>query len=127
MVQVPDLPKLNRINPVPMTRRLTGNDDPNGAGTLVERLMLLAGRDLDALAFLKYEDVVLDLHRQFAFENIEELARASMRVADLAGRSRHEFFNHAEVRPLDQVPAVAIGAPFIMFGGLDADDRCRHV
>ena len=93
--------------------------------------MLLPGRNLDSFAFLKNEDVIFDLHRQFAFENIEELAGADMRMAHLAGPGRHELFDNTEVRSLNQVPSVAVSplrtAPFIMFGGFDADDRWRHV
>ena len=51
--------------------------------------MPLAGRNLDSLAFLKNEEVVLNIHGQFAFENVEELARVDVGMADLAGPGRH--------------------------------------
>ena len=93
--------------------------------------MPLAGRNLNSLALLENEEVVLNIHGQFAFEHVEELARVDVGMADLAGSGRHEFFDNAEIRGFDEVPAVAIGflsaAPFIMFGGFDADYLCRHV
>ena len=110
-----------------MTGRLAGDDDAQRAGTLVHSLMLLSGRNLDSFAFLKNEDVIFDLHSQFAVENIEELARSDVGVADLAGPGWHEFFDNAKARSFDQMPAIAVGTPFIMFGRFDADYLCRHV
>jgi hypothetical protein len=73
------------VDAIAVAGRLTGDDDADGARTFVQRLMLLAGGDLDSISFLKDEVVMLDLHGQFAFENVEELARVDVGMADFAG------------------------------------------
>jgi hypothetical protein len=51
-------------------------------------------------------------------------------MSGLACAGRHEFFDNAEVRCFDEMPAVAVGsllaAPFVMFSRSCADYFCRH-
>ena len=54
----------------------------------------------------------------------------NMEVTDFAGSGRHVFFDDAEVGCPDEVPTVAVVSvgttPFVMLGGLPADDRCHR-
>lgn len=92
--------------------------------------MPLAGGDFDAFAFPKNEVVIFDLHGQFAFENVEELAGVDVGMPGFLGAGGHEFFDNAKFRRFDEVPAVTVGclgaSPFIVFGGLYADYFCGH-
>lgn len=65
----------------------------------------------------------IDLHHDFSRQHIEKLLRFVMIVANLGRARRNEFFNHAELFVLDQVPAIAIVAPAVMFG-IFATDGC---
>src|SRR5215468_3436325 len=69
----------------------------------------------------------VDLEPRFAFEYVEELARARVAVAQL-GRSRRDALpDHAQVIVLEQVPAVAARAPDIVLGVVDSYRFCAHV
>lgn len=98
---------------------------------MVPRLMLLAGRDLNSLTRVKDELVMLDLHRQLAFENIKELASAVVMVAGLAGAGGHPLLDDVELGRLDEVPAVAGvvagAAPLVVFGVRGGDDSGWHL
>ena len=47
-------------------------------------------------------------------------------VTSLAGPVRHQLFDDAKSGSFDEVPAIAVGcvwaSPFVVFGGLFADD-----
>jgi hypothetical protein len=106
---------------------LAGYDDAEGVRAFVHRLMALAGAYFDSFSFIKDEVVIFDFDAEFAFEDVEELARVDVAVAGFAGGGGHSFFYDAQVWGFHEVPAVAIGSPFIVFGGCDADYFCRHV
>ena len=106
--------------------RLTGNDDADRSGVVVDGLMSLARCDLDSLPWLESEVVMLDLDGEFALEDVEELAGTRVAVAGFAGAWGHEFFDDAEVGGADEVPAVAVVAPGVVLGGGGGDDPCRH-
>jgi hypothetical protein len=74
------------------------------------------------------EDVVLvlDFEREFAFEDVEELARVDMMVARLGGAGRHALFDDAEAGCADEVPAVAVVSPGVVLGGVGADGHGGH-
>jgi hypothetical protein len=118
------------VDPVAVTGGLAGYEDAGGGGAAIDGLMRLAGGDLDSLACLEGEIVVLDLHGEFAMEDVEELAGAGVVVAGLAGAGRHELFDDAEVGSVDEVPAVAVGfvgaAPGVVLGGVGGDGFGRH-
>ena len=119
------------VDAVAVARGLARHDDAQKARALVLRLVALSGGDFDSFALLENEVVILDVEGQFAFEHVEKLARMDMGMADLGGAGGHEFFDHAQLRGLDQVPAVAIGGlratPFIVLGGLRTDYLRGHV
>ncbi len=64
---------------------LAGDEDSHGALAAVDGLVGLAGGDLDSLAGLEGEVVVLDLEGELALEDEEELAGTGVVVASLAG------------------------------------------
>ena len=113
-----------------MAGGLAGDYYADGGGAAINGLMGLAGSDLDSLAFLEGEVVVLNLHCEFAVEDVEELACVRVVVASLAGAGGHEFFDDAEVGSADEVPAVAVGfvgaAPGVVLGVDGGDGFRRH-
>ncbi len=88
--------------------------------------MLLAGGDLESFAGVKDKVVMLYFESEFSFQHEEELARVNVRVANLAGTGRHEFFDDAEFGSFDEVPTVAVRrlrtSPLVLVGGFGADD-----
>ena len=114
-----------------MTRRLAGDENAQRLFASVHRLVLLAGRDLDAFVSADDEFVMFDLHRQLAFEDIEELPGAVVMMTCLAGAGRHELLNDVELRRANEVPAVAVvvvrAAPFVVFGVGGGDDFGWHL
>jgi len=65
----------------------------------------------------------INFHDGFAREYVEKLLRMMVEVANLHSVCRHAFLNHAELRILHQVPAIALVAPRVMLSGSFAD-RC---
>lgn len=110
-----------------MAGRLTGDQNAEGIRPFIGGLMLLAGRNFDAFPFFENKLVILDLHGQFAFEDIKKLAGLDVEMAAFAGRRGHKFFDHAELRGFHQVPAVAGASPVVVFGGFYAGYRGGHV
>lgn len=47
-------------------------------------------------------------------ENIEKLGRLFMVMARLKGTGRNQFFDHAQVVGVDQVPTVTVFSPWIV-------------
>jgi hypothetical protein len=113
-----------------MTCRLADDQHAHTTRASVQCLMLLAGRDLEAFTGLNNEIAMLDLERQFAFQDKEELARMNVRVAHLARTWRHDFFNDAQFARPDEMPAVAVralrSAPLVVLGRPYADDLCGY-
>jgi hypothetical protein len=87
---------------------LAGDQHTQGLGAAIECLVRLAWRDFNAFAGLENEVVLLDFESEFSFEDKEELARAKVEVAGLAGVWWHKLFNDAEVGSFHQMPAVAV-------------------
>jgi hypothetical protein len=87
--------------------------------------MLLARWDLDSVLRLNDELAMLQLERKFAFENEKKLSGPNVKMPDLLRAGRHEFFDDADFRCLDEVPAIALRAlrtaPCVMLGRLPAD------
>jgi hypothetical protein len=75
---------------------------------------------------LEDEVVMVDLEREFSFEDEEKLLGVDVGVTNFTGTGRHEFFDDAELGSFDEVPAIAIGtlgsAPLVVFRGFCADD-----
>lgn len=113
-----------------MAGGLAGDEDADWDGVPVDGLVGLAGGYLDSLACLESDVVVLDLDGQFAVEDVEELAGVGVVVAGLCCVGGHCFFDDAEFRCADEVPAVAVGfagaAPGVVFGVGGGDDPCGH-
>ncbi len=110
---------------------LAGNDDSRRPYASVEGLMLLARGDLNSVAWMKNETLIFDFEGELSFEDIEELARADVGVANLGGSRRDELFDDAEFGCFDEVPAGAVGAvrtsPLVVFGGFYVGDLRRHM
>ena len=77
------------VDAVAVAGRLAGDDDADWGGAPVNGLMRLAGGDLDSLAWLEGEVVMLDLYGEFALEDVEELAGARVMVTGFAGAGGH--------------------------------------
>jgi len=114
------------VDAVAVAGRLTGDDDADRGGAAVDGLMSLAGGDLDSLAWLKGEVVMLYFDGEFAMEDVEELAGARVVVTGFAGAWRHEFFDDAEVGGADEMPSVAVVAPRVVLGGGVGDGLGGH-
>src|SRR5215475_5540803 len=103
-----------------MTRGLAGDEDAKCSCATVHRLMLLAGRDLDAFPGAGDELMVLDLHGQFTLEDVEELPGALVMVACFAGAWGHQLVDDVEFGRADDIPAVTVAvvrtAPFVVLG-----------
>lgn len=80
---------LSGVDAVAVAGGLAGDEDADRTGAAVDGLMRLSGGDLDALAGLQGEFVVVDLYGEFALEDVEELAGAGVVVADFAGARGH--------------------------------------
>jgi hypothetical protein len=89
--------------------------------------MRMPGCDLEPIPSAKNEIMMVDFQRQFAFKNQEELASMKVRMSRLARARGHQLFDHAEVRRLDQVPAIAVcsvrTSPLVMFSGSRVHDQ----
>ena len=83
------------VDAVAVTWGLAGHDDAQRACAFVLRLVALAGGDFDSFSFLEDEVVILDFERQFALENVEELAGVDVGMAGFLGPGRHQFFDYA--------------------------------
>jgi hypothetical protein len=116
----------SRVNSIAMAGRLARDHYAEGIRSVIRGLMLLPGGNLDPFPFFEDALVMFDLHGEFAFEHIKKLAGVDVGVAGFAGICGHQFFDDAEIGGFDQVPAVAVGSPFIMFGGFYADYFCGH-
>src|SRR5579859_5399135 len=75
-----------------------------------------AGRNLDSL--LGVQTLRLPRHFEFcrSLQHKEELARMLVVVPHLGCPWRHSFVDHTERLGFNQVPAIALLAPQIMFG-----------
>jgi hypothetical protein len=107
-------------DPVAMTWGLAGDNHTDRICTPVQRLMLLAWRNLDSFSLSKNKQMVFDFKSQFPFKNVEKLPRMDMCVPDLACSRGHALFDNAQIRRLNKVPAIAVDAqwptPFVMLG-----------
>jgi hypothetical protein len=65
-------------DPVSMTWRLAGDNHTDRISTPVKRLMLLAWRNFDSVARLKYKQMVFDFESQLTLKNVEKLPRMNM-------------------------------------------------
>jgi hypothetical protein len=104
-----------------MTGRLTRDEYTRGVRTVIEDLMMQAGRDFEARTGMKNEAMLLYFNRQLSLENIEELPRMHVEVSNLTCAWRHELFDDAQFESSDEVPAVTVfcaGTPFVMLGSL---------
>ena len=90
--------------------------------------MLLARRDLESFPGVEDKVVMLYFEGQFSFEDEEKLTCVDVGMTSLVGAGRHELFDDAEFRSLNEVPTVTVGclgaSPLVVLGGFDADDLC---
>jgi hypothetical protein len=93
--------------------------------------MLLPWGDFKSFTRFKNEVVVLYFEGQLSFEDEEKLTCMRVGMTGLGGVGRHELFDDAEFRCLDEVPTVTVGSlwasPLVVFGGFCADDLCWHL
>lgn len=109
-----------------MAGRLAGDEKARGGVAAIDGLMRLAWRDFDSLSRVEDVVLVLDFERELAFEDVEELAGVDVMVARLGCAGRHALFDDAEAGCADEVPAVAVVAPGIVFGGVGAYGHGGH-
>ena len=64
-------------------------------------------------------------HRQLTREHVKELSRPHMKMPLLFCARRHAFFNHAEIRIAQQMPAVADISPRIVIS-FSSSNRLTH-
>ncbi len=69
---------------------------------------------------------MLDLHRQFAFENEKELTCPFVVMPCLAGAGRHQLFDDVQLGCADEIPSVTVIAPGVVFGTCGRDDFGGH-
>lgn len=81
------------FDPISVARRLAGHQKAHCASALVHGLMRLPGSDLDSVPFGQDQDMMLNLHGQFAFQYEEELACTLVMMPYLAGARWHLLFD----------------------------------
>jgi len=63
---------------------------------------------------------MLNLHREFSFKNKEKLSSAIVGMSSFVCSWWHQFFDNAQFRRFDQMPAFAIctirPTPFVVLG-----------
>lgn len=84
-----------------------------------------SGQDPDSTARRYQYSFVIHFHENFAVEDVEELLGVLVMMANLGGARRHELFDDAQVLVFDQIPAIAVDSPAIVFGILAADGDGR--
>ena len=80
-------------------------------------------RDFQPFPLLQTDAVIFENHHPPAFENKKELARGLMIVHLFRTSGRYTLLDHADIRTLQQVPAVTCPAPQVMFGVKNGDGR----
>jgi len=99
-----------------MARRLRNHQKPRCARRGIANLVPRSRQHSNAAARRYEGSLALDLHQNFAGENVKELLRPLMVMANLRRTRRHEFLNHTQILAFHQMPAIAIISPAIMFG-----------
>jgi hypothetical protein len=83
---------------------------------LIQYLMSLFRWNLQSLLRAEEMAFSLNLYGESPREDEEELARARVAVPGLRSTGRHLFLDHAQVRRLHQMPAIAPFPPGVMLG-----------
>lgn len=91
---------------------------------LIPHLVRYSRRNPDPLASGQNDRTALHFHGGLAREHVEELLRMMVEVANFRCARRHTLLNHAELRILYQVPAIAAVAPDVVLGPQFADSFC---
>lgn len=76
--------------------------------------MALTGMDDAGIADREVDALGIDLQRERAFENVEELRRFPVDVLNLRGARRHTLFDDAEILRVEKAPSVADIAPAVV-------------
>ena len=84
---------------------------------VVPHLMGRPRRNPDSVT--RAHDVAMPIHFHdgLAGKYVKELLRVMMEVSNLRRTWRHALLDHAQLRCLDQMPAIAALAPDVMLGG----------
>src|ERR1700735_1865369 len=92
------------IDSVAPTWWMRNHEKTHRARRRITDLMSNSRRDAHA-APGRYECIrTIDLHKNFARQNVEELLRALMMVSNFCRARRHELLNHAQLRIFHQIP-----------------------
>lgn len=111
---------------IAMAGRLRDDQKHDVARTAIPHLVRDPRRDLQTHAGLQPMPGTLDLQLELAREDVEELPGPEMAMSHLCRTGRHALLNDAEIRRAHQVPAVAPGAPLVVFGrgGRNRNGQC---
>lgn len=80
-----------------------------------------SGQDADAASRRDQVILTVNFHQDLAIQNVEELLRLGVVVADLGCTRRHKFLDNAQVLVAYQIPAIAVDSPAVMLGIVAAD------
>src|SRR5579859_1086711 len=113
------------VDPVAAGGWLRDNQEPHGLRGRIANLVARARQDSDSAARRYQRLLAIHFHQDLAAENVEELLGVLVMMANLGGARGHELFDHTQVLVSDQVPAIAVDTPAIVFGVLAADGDGR--
>ena len=91
--------------------------------TGVSNPMCITWRNLEGISRRDTEDLVPELNFQLPTEHEEELSCAPVVMPHLPGSWRNSFLRDAQVRPIQQVPAVADVSPSVVSSRADIHDH----
>lgn len=84
--------------------------------------MAFAGEDAYTASGADQQRLSFDLHEDFAVKDVKELLCFLVVMANLGRARRHDFFDHAQLLMIDEVPGVAVCSPAIVLRVFAADD-----
>lgn len=94
--------------------RLRNHYEVDGMFRLIGDSMLNTGRDFHSLLRREHFSFLSNLHCHRAGEDEKELSGPIVKVSLLGRACRHSFMDHAELRGIDELPAIATLSPHIM-------------
>lgn len=107
-----------------MRWRMRDDKEVNLITRVIPHLVRSSRGNPNPLTGVQHYFTATDFHDSFAREYVEELLCVMVEVANLRRARRHEFLNHAQLRILYQVPAIAARAPDVVLGRQFADSFC---
>ena len=75
-----------------------------------------AWQDSDSTSRRNQRVLAVNFHQNFTSQNVEELLRVLVVMANLGCARRHNFFDHAQLLIFHEMPTVAVHSPAIVLG-----------